>query len=176
MQNTNNSQQRFDRALQALELNRHMQRDWVKYGIDFIDSYVEDVDGDWLAIWGEKEALPEQKTKISLLTKNTAQMPQLFSQVRSVLEQWKIKPPENVDIDRLINKIIDELARIISSTDSSEWLYETADTLEQVLKGKSELDVMTLSRSTSEQDNEDWSEIAEDLLEEVKEFWEISEI
>ncbi|MDJ0674013.1 MAG: hypothetical protein QNJ36_01205 [Calothrix sp. MO_167.B42] len=175
MQGNNNNQSKFETILQALELNQQMQRDWEEQGIVFIDSYVEDVEGDWLEKWGEDETLPEQQSKIALLARNATRMPQLFAKVGSILERCDIKPPEDIDIDLLINKIIDEFARIISSRDSSDWLFNAASTLEKICLNKSDLELATQSRSSLEQDTDDWLNIAEELLDEVEETWDIPE-
>ncbi|MBD2411079.1 MAG: hypothetical protein KME52_02745 [Desmonostoc geniculatum HA4340-LM1] len=42
---------------QALATARQMQQNWLTYGVDFINFYVEDVDGDWLETWGHDEIL-----------------------------------------------------------------------------------------------------------------------
>jgi hypothetical protein len=175
MQGNSNNQSKFEIALQALELNRQMQRDWEEQGIAFIDSYVEDVEGGWLEKWGEDETLPEQQSKIALLARNATRMPKLFAKVGSVLERCEIKLPEDIDTDLLINKIIDEFARIISSRDSSDWLFNAASTLEKICLNKSDLEFATQSRSSSEQDTDDWLNIAEELLDEVEEVWDIPE-
>ena len=40
---------------EALAAARQMQQDWLEHGVDFVDLYVEDVDGDWLEEWSENE-------------------------------------------------------------------------------------------------------------------------
>ena len=40
---------------EALAAARQMQQDWLEHGVDFVDLYVEDVDGDWLEEWSEDE-------------------------------------------------------------------------------------------------------------------------
>ena len=40
---------------EALAAARQMQQDWLEHGVDFVDLYVEDVDGDWLEEWNEDE-------------------------------------------------------------------------------------------------------------------------
>ncbi|MFN6513072.1 MAG: hypothetical protein RMY29_001055 [Nostoc sp. CreGUA01] len=42
---------------EALATARQMQQNWLTYGVDFINFYVEDVDGDWLETWGHDEIL-----------------------------------------------------------------------------------------------------------------------
>ncbi len=40
---------------EALAAARQMQQDWLEHGVNFVDLYVENVDGDWLEQWGEDE-------------------------------------------------------------------------------------------------------------------------
>jgi hypothetical protein len=42
---------------EALATARQMQQNWLTYGIDFVNFYVEDVNGDWLETWGNDEIL-----------------------------------------------------------------------------------------------------------------------
>ncbi|MBD2449472.1 hypothetical protein H6G76_20355 [Nostoc sp. FACHB-152] len=45
----------LDKFAQALATARKMQQDWLTYGLNFVQIYVEDVDGDWLETWGNDE-------------------------------------------------------------------------------------------------------------------------
>jgi hypothetical protein len=51
----NSSQDKLEKFSEALAEARKMQHDWMTHGLDFVDLYVEDVDGDWLERWGEDE-------------------------------------------------------------------------------------------------------------------------
>lgn len=180
-----NTTPKFNRGLAALRLNRQMQRDRLKYGIDFIDSYIEDVEGDWLENWGKTETSTEKTPQADLLEKNADRTPKLVSKVRSIFDRWQVPLPGNTDINQLSERIVDELARIISDIEikSDEWLYEIAETLEKICLGKSELEMASLTRSRSElenyededEDEEEWMDIAEELLEEVEATWDIPE-
>lgn len=59
-------QERLEQFLQHLEAARQLQRDWMNYGLDSVDIYFEDIDGDWLEKWGEEEE--EQTPRESLTT------------------------------------------------------------------------------------------------------------
>lgn len=48
-------QERLEKFLKAVEEARKLQDDFLKYGLDCVDLYVEDVGGDWLEKWGEDE-------------------------------------------------------------------------------------------------------------------------
>jgi hypothetical protein len=51
-------QERLETFVQHLEEARQLQRDWMTYGINCVDLYVEDVDGDWLEKWGKEDEQP----------------------------------------------------------------------------------------------------------------------
>lgn len=40
---------------EALATAQKMQQDWLEHRVDFVDLYVEGVDGDWLEQWAEDE-------------------------------------------------------------------------------------------------------------------------
>lgn len=42
---------------QALAKARRMQHDWLTYGVDFVNLYVEDADSNWWETWGNDEIL-----------------------------------------------------------------------------------------------------------------------
>lgn len=48
-------QEKLAKFIQHLEESRQLQQDWMNYGLECVDIYVEDVDGDWLERWGEEE-------------------------------------------------------------------------------------------------------------------------
>lgn len=50
-----------DTFAEALATARQMQQNWLTYGVDFVNFYVEDVDGDWLETWGNDEILDNFK-------------------------------------------------------------------------------------------------------------------
>ncbi len=45
-------QDRVAKALQSLRAAQKLQDDRLNFGIDHINLYVEDVEGDWLERWG----------------------------------------------------------------------------------------------------------------------------
>ncbi|MFN6464231.1 MAG: hypothetical protein RMZ41_020780 [Nostoc sp. DedVER02] len=46
-----------DTFAEALATARQMQQNWLTYGVNFVNFYVEDVDGDWLETWGDEEII-----------------------------------------------------------------------------------------------------------------------
>ncbi|MDF5718676.1 MAG: hypothetical protein PUP93_33615 [Rhizonema sp. NSF051] len=59
-------QERVEKFIQHLEQARQLQRDWMNYGLECVDLYVEDVEEDWLELWGENE--DEQQMIIAVTT------------------------------------------------------------------------------------------------------------
>jgi hypothetical protein len=51
-------QQRLETFIRHLEEARQLQYDWMTYGIDCVDFYVDDVDGDWLETWDKIDDEP----------------------------------------------------------------------------------------------------------------------
>lgn len=49
------SQEKIEEFRVALEAARIMQDDWLKYGLNFVELYVDDWSGDWLETWDEEE-------------------------------------------------------------------------------------------------------------------------
>lgn len=58
-------QERLERFLKAVEEAQKLQDDFLKYGLDCVNLYVEDVDGDWLENWGEDEETIDSETPAS---------------------------------------------------------------------------------------------------------------
>jgi hypothetical protein len=46
--------EKVDRALETLKANRRYQQDKLTLGLDRVDLYVEDVEGDWLDDWTDE--------------------------------------------------------------------------------------------------------------------------
>lgn len=52
---TNSYNSQVDEFTQTLATAREMQQDWLKYGINYVHIYIEDVESDWLELWREEE-------------------------------------------------------------------------------------------------------------------------
>ncbi len=55
VQGTNTVENNLQKVWEELEAARKMQDEWMNYGVDFVDLYVEDAGGDWLEKWGKCE-------------------------------------------------------------------------------------------------------------------------
>ncbi|MEG4804124.1 ribonuclease III domain-containing protein [Microcoleus sp. ARI1-B5] len=60
LQGTSTVENNLQKVLEELEAARKMQDDWMNYGVDFVDLYVEDAGGDWLEKWVKCEEELEQ--------------------------------------------------------------------------------------------------------------------
>lgn len=52
---TFSDKERLEKVWQSLQAAQKLQNDRLTFGIDHVNLYVEDVDGDWLERWGEEE-------------------------------------------------------------------------------------------------------------------------
>ena len=65
MQSTTLSdKERLEKVWQALQAAQKLQSDRLTFGLDHVNLYVEDVEGDWLERWGEDEE--ENDTQLSI--------------------------------------------------------------------------------------------------------------
>ncbi len=57
---------KVDSALETLKANRRYQQDKLTLGLDRVEQYVEDIEGDWLDDWTD-EAGADEKTNGKLV-------------------------------------------------------------------------------------------------------------
>jgi hypothetical protein len=55
---------KVDRALETFRANRRYQQDKLTIGLDRVERYVEDVEGDWLDNWTNEAGEDEQENEI----------------------------------------------------------------------------------------------------------------
>ncbi|MEG4088045.1 NACHT C-terminal helical domain 2-containing protein [Microcoleus sp. Pol12B4] len=55
VQGTHTVENNLQKVWEELEAARKMQDEWMNYGVDFVDLYVEDAGGEWLEKWGKCE-------------------------------------------------------------------------------------------------------------------------
>ena len=51
--------EKIDAALEALKADRKYRQDKIEHGLQRVDLYVEDVEGDWLEQWSDDKKLVE---------------------------------------------------------------------------------------------------------------------
>ena len=52
---TFSDKERLEKVWESLQAAQKLQDDRLTFGIDHVNLYVENVDGDWLERWGEEE-------------------------------------------------------------------------------------------------------------------------
>ena len=141
------TQEQLQTFSELLAAARKMQQDWINYGLDFVEHYVEDLEGDWLENWGKDE---ENLTLESLTTFLKSDEP-LAVRVREVVG------------DRSIWELAIELERIYQTCPKEEW----RDAGGEVLAG---------SIASGDRNAEiELQDLAESLMEKLAEIWRESE-
>ncbi|MBD2725865.1 hypothetical protein H6G96_05890 [Nostoc sp. FACHB-892] len=95
-----------DTFAEALATARQMQQNWLTYGVDFVNIYVEDVEGDWLETWGHGEILGNSQLdaikeflvsndSVAVKVREDLKERSLFDFAVKLEESWKI--PETND-------------------------------------------------------------------------------
>jgi hypothetical protein len=131
---TNSYNNQMETFTEALATARQMQQDWLRYGVNFIHVYIEDVDSDWLETWGHDELFCNvvlNKIKEFLVSDDAVAIRlrqylgdrSLFDVAVNLEEMWRITPAhrltalknllgkaESSDLaDRLLEKLTDIL-------------------------------------------------------------------
>jgi hypothetical protein len=108
-------QERLDQFLEHLEAARQLQRDWMTHGLDCIDLYFEEIDGDWLENWGEDE---EKQQKLGEV---------LAAFLRS--DDWVAVRVRKQLIDKSLAEIAVELEKCLSQTKAEERIFAVKNLL-----------------------------------------------
>lgn len=143
-------QYKLEKFSEALEAARKMQQEWMTYGLDFVDRYVEDIEGDWLDNWGEDEEVAVIKSLSAFLESDDP----VAMRVRQYLGT------------RSISEVAAEFERIYLTCSKDEWRYAGGEVLAgTVIAGGS-------SRESSNEDAEiELQDLAQSLLEKLAEIW-----
>jgi hypothetical protein len=56
---------KVDSALETLRANRRYQQDKLTVGLDLVERYVEDIEGDWLDNWTDEAGEDKQENEVS---------------------------------------------------------------------------------------------------------------
>ncbi|MCW5315915.1 hypothetical protein GTQ43_19480 [Nostoc sp. KVJ3] len=95
-----------DTFAEALATARQMQQNWLTYGVDFVNFYVEDVDGDWLENWGHDEILGNSQLdtikeflvshdSVAVKVREHLGERSLFDFAVNLEESWRISEPND---------------------------------------------------------------------------------
>jgi hypothetical protein len=95
-----------DTFAEALATARQMQQNWLTYGVNFVNFYVEDVDGDWLETWGHDEILGNSQLdtikeflvshdSVAVKVREHLGERSLFDFAVNLEESWRISEPND---------------------------------------------------------------------------------
>jgi hypothetical protein len=95
-----------DTFAEALATARQMQQNWLTYGVNFVNFYVEDVDGDWLETWGDDEIIGNSQLdnikeflvshdSVAVKVRQHLGERSLFDFAVNLEESWKISEPND---------------------------------------------------------------------------------
>lgn len=115
---THSCDNQVDTFAEALATARQMQQNWLTYGVDFVNVYVDDVDGDWLETWGHDEIVGNSRLdaiKEFLVSKDSVAIKvrqhlgerSLFDFAVNLEESWRISQT-NDRLSAVINLLTDE--------------------------------------------------------------------
>ncbi len=68
---TLSDKERLEKVWQAFQAAQQLQEDRLAWGINHVNLYVENVDGDWLENWGEEE---EEELTEKLVIRNESEV------------------------------------------------------------------------------------------------------
>ncbi|MEH1831958.1 MAG: hypothetical protein V7L29_07765 [Nostoc sp.] len=123
---THSCNNQVDRFAEALATARQMQQSWLTYGVDFVNFYVEDVDGDWLETWGHDEILSNSRLdaikeflvshdSVAVKIRQHLKERSLFDFAVNLEESWRIS-----EADDRLSAVISLLAGEGSSVDTDD--------------------------------------------------------
>lgn len=126
-----------DTFAEALATARQMQQNWLAYGVDFVNIYVEDVEGDWLETWGHDEILGNSQLdaikeflvsndSVAVKVRQHLEERSLFDFAVNLEESWRIS-----EVDEKLSTVKSLLAGEENSIDTDDdiRLLDLANTL-----------------------------------------------
>jgi len=149
-QSSTDHQERLETFLQHLEEARQLQREWMTYGMNCVDLYVEDVDGDWQELWREDE--DQQQTLVESVTTFLKSNDRVAVRIRKQIK------------DKSLPEIAAKLEKYLSFPKEDRIFVVKNMLAGNVLDRESNRD------SSNENDDIDLLDLAESLLEKLAEI------
>jgi len=161
---------------EALEKSRKMQQDWLTHGLDFVNLYIEDIEGDWLDRWEDDEVTGENS--VTLASEESFIEPSIIEFIGAFLASdypaavWArdsdhplaMRVQQQMETEGLA-QIIAQLEGCLSIADESDKLHEAT----MILAGGVTVGEMTRD-SGDEEDEFKLFDLAESLLEKLAEL------
>ncbi len=144
------NREKLEIFLQHLEESRQLRKDWMINGLDSVDLYFEDVDGDWLEKWGEND---EESGYVELMT--------IFLESDDVIA---VKVREKLQ-DKSISEVIEELELCLSQLEEVDRIRATENLLASGIRSFE-------SNPGYADDEIELFDLAESLLDKLSEIFE----
>ncbi|GCL41684.1 hypothetical protein [Dolichospermum planctonicum] len=148
---TKESQKRLEQFLQHLKSARQLEDDIRKYGLEAADLYFEDIDSDWLETWGDDDNEPGYIEKMTT-----------FLESDDVVAVEVRKHLQNKSHD----EIIGGLEYCLSQLTKKDRIFAAKD----FLVGDVVVNGSCRASSNSDIDEVELLELAEDLMEKLREI------
>lgn len=141
----------FTQYLEHLEAGKRLQEDWINHGIDCVDLYFENIDGDWLETWGDDDDEPGYIEKLTAFLES--------DDIVAVKVRQQLQ-------DKSIDEIIAGLEDCLSQLTENDKIFAAKDLL---VGGVA---VLGSNRSSSDEgiDEIEMLDLAEDLMEKLREI------
>lgn len=156
-------QERLEKFIHAVEEAQRFQDDLLKYGLEVVHLYVEDVDGDWLEKWREDDEDLAQSTSTSTSTLVSSSVVNLTMFLKSD-DSVAVKVRQRLGDDSLLD-VATELEKCLSIPEEDDQLRA----VKKVLAG-SATGGRTTRESSDGDDEIELLDLAEDLLEKLVEI------
>ncbi|MDY6802442.1 MAG: hypothetical protein SXA11_01350 [Cyanobacteriota bacterium] len=159
----NSKLDRLNAIADPLEAARQMHQDWLTHGIDFVNLYVEDVEGDWLENWDEDEEDLETEENGNLAVEKFE---------KTTLGFLKSDDPVAVKVrDKLKEKSLVEIVAELEKAMMVEGGDRRLFAVKNILVGSSGNGYLRSGNAADENDDEiEMLELAEDLLDKLVEI------
>jgi hypothetical protein len=122
-------QQRLEKFVQAINSAQELQDNIFKYGLNAAYLYYEDVDGDWLAKWGENENRPLELITGFLLSNDLVAL-----ELREMLN------------DKSLPEISNYLGNCMNISTDENRVFAVKDLLISSVQNKSGIDLLNLAQ------------------------------
>lgn len=127
-------EERLEKFLQAVEEAQKLQDDLLKYGLDAVHLYVEDVEGDWLEKWQEEDKSAQIRSVRNTLSKLVVNLTMFLKSDDSVA----VRVRQRLGDDSLLD-VATELEKCLSIPEENEQIFA----IKKILAGDVTAGVMT---------------------------------
>ncbi len=127
-------EKRLEKFLQAVEEAQKLQDDLLKYGLDAVHLYVEDVEGDWLEKWQEEDESAQIRSVRNALSKLVVNLTMFLKSDDSVA----VRVRQRLGDDSLLD-VATKLEKCLSIPEENEQIFA----IKKILAGNVTAGVIT---------------------------------